>query len=343
MGLGARCEGGAGVQAAALPLPDGARSGRCAEGLAAIARAAALLSIVRSRACFSPPLLAAKGGPGAEQPREGRQPGTRWCGPTTAVPGVIWGAFARVAPPAWPFRPLIPRVWMFSTARADQKLPALRLACWRTLKTPPPPRLPSPRFRCFGCSRSSRRRSRVSRSWGAWRATSSRTAPVSGCCPTTGGPRLRRADSARAMPHRACSAWGVHGPRPPPAAGTILRQSKSFSNEVAAAYASEVLALTKRARHMVRDLDPRVRARARGGRRLLRAPAVSLSAPRRHGRAGSEASGPSAFRGEASAADACPCTVPRPLPSRLRTTSSSSGCGSRTAARSLLRRATTAS
>jgi len=40
--------------------------------------------------------------------------------------------------------------------------------------------------------------------------------------------------------------------------GTILRQSKSFSEEQAARYAVEVLRLTNRARHFVRDLEPKV-------------------------------------------------------------------------------------
>ena len=43
--------------------------------------------------------------------------------------------------------------------------------------------------------------------------------------------------------------------------GNVVRQSKSFSDEVAASYASEVSKLTKRARHLVRDLDPKVRLR----------------------------------------------------------------------------------
>ena len=41
--------------------------------------------------------------------------------------------------------------------------------------------------------------------------------------------------------------------------GAVVRQSKSFSDEVAASYATEVNKLTKRARHLVRDLDPKVR------------------------------------------------------------------------------------
>jgi hypothetical protein len=45
--------------------------------------------------------------------------------------------------------------------------------------------------------------------------------------------------------------------------GAVVRQSKSFSDEVAASYATEVNKLTKRARHLVRDLDPKVRAPAR--------------------------------------------------------------------------------
>ena len=41
--------------------------------------------------------------------------------------------------------------------------------------------------------------------------------------------------------------------------GSILRQSKGFTAQDAAAYAAPVLALTLRARHAVRDLDPKVR------------------------------------------------------------------------------------
>jgi len=41
--------------------------------------------------------------------------------------------------------------------------------------------------------------------------------------------------------------------------GVVLRQSKSFSSETASTYAREVLSLTRRARHVVRDLDPKVR------------------------------------------------------------------------------------
>lgn len=44
--------------------------------------------------------------------------------------------------------------------------------------------------------------------------------------------------------------------------GNVVRQSKSFSDEVAASYALEVSKLTKRARHLVRDLDPKVRRAA---------------------------------------------------------------------------------
>jgi hypothetical protein len=45
--------------------------------------------------------------------------------------------------------------------------------------------------------------------------------------------------------------------------GAVLRQSKSFTDEVAASYAEEVFKLTTRARHFVRDLDPKVRAHGR--------------------------------------------------------------------------------
>ena len=43
--------------------------------------------------------------------------------------------------------------------------------------------------------------------------------------------------------------------------GAILRQSKGMTAREAAAYAAPVLALTQRARHAVRDLDPKVSAR----------------------------------------------------------------------------------
>ena len=42
--------------------------------------------------------------------------------------------------------------------------------------------------------------------------------------------------------------------------GAILRQSKGMTAREAAAYAAPVLALTQRARHAVRDLDPKVSA-----------------------------------------------------------------------------------
>lgn len=45
--------------------------------------------------------------------------------------------------------------------------------------------------------------------------------------------------------------------------GTILRQSKGLSARDAAMYATQILALTARARHAVRDLDPKVRQPAR--------------------------------------------------------------------------------
>lgn len=41
--------------------------------------------------------------------------------------------------------------------------------------------------------------------------------------------------------------------------GTILRQSKSLSPGDAAIYAKEMAALTAKARHVVRDLNPKVR------------------------------------------------------------------------------------
>ena len=44
--------------------------------------------------------------------------------------------------------------------------------------------------------------------------------------------------------------------------GSILRMSKGLSARDAGMYASQVLALTARARHAVRDLDPKVRAAA---------------------------------------------------------------------------------
>ncbi len=57
--------------------------------------------------------------------------------------------------------------------------------------------------------------------------------------------------------------------------GVILRQSKTFSSAAAMQYATEVLALTKRARHVVRDIDPKVRGGARGGMEGCRAVAAS--------------------------------------------------------------------
>ena len=51
---------------------------------------------------------------------------------------------------------------------------------------------------------------------------------------------------------------GVEGFVITDAEGHVLRQSKSFDEAQAAQYASEVLKLTKRARHVVRDLEPKV-------------------------------------------------------------------------------------
>lgn len=53
---------------------------------------------------------------------------------------------------------------------------------------------------------------------------------------------------------------GVEGYVITDGAGSVLRQSKSFTDEVAVSYAEEVFKLTTRARHFVRDLDPKVRA-----------------------------------------------------------------------------------
>jgi hypothetical protein len=62
--------------------------------------------------------------------------------------------------------------------------------------------------------------------------------------------------------------------------GNVVRQSKSFTDEVAASYAGEIVKLTKRARHFVRDLDPKVRRRfARA--RLLPLPAAGAARPAR--------------------------------------------------------------
>ena len=52
---------------------------------------------------------------------------------------------------------------------------------------------------------------------------------------------------------------GVEGYLITDGAGQILRKSKNFSATDAASYAKEVLTLTMRARHAVRDLDPKVR------------------------------------------------------------------------------------
>ena len=53
---------------------------------------------------------------------------------------------------------------------------------------------------------------------------------------------------------------GVEGFVITDAEGVILRQSKAFSDELAQSYAAEVVKLARRARHVVRDLDPKVRA-----------------------------------------------------------------------------------
>ena len=52
---------------------------------------------------------------------------------------------------------------------------------------------------------------------------------------------------------------GVEGFVITDAEGVILRQSKSFSDQLAQSYAAEVVKLARRARHVVRDLDPKVR------------------------------------------------------------------------------------
>jgi hypothetical protein len=41
-------------------------------------------------------------------------------------------------------------------------------------------------------------------------------------------------------------------------AGAVLRQSKGISTDTAAKYAAEMLKLTHKARHVVRDIDPKV-------------------------------------------------------------------------------------
>ena len=59
---------------------------------------------------------------------------------------------------------------------------------------------------------------------------------------------------------------GVEGFVITDAEGHVLRQSKSYTDEEAGQYALEVLKLTKRARHVVRDLEPKVRmVDGRGG------------------------------------------------------------------------------
>ena len=55
---------------------------------------------------------------------------------------------------------------------------------------------------------------------------------------------------------------GVEGFVITDAEGVILRQSKAFSDELAQSYAAEVVKLARRARHVVRDLDPKVRGPA---------------------------------------------------------------------------------
>lgn len=60
---------------------------------------------------------------------------------------------------------------------------------------------------------------------------------------------------------RIATMGGVEGYLITDGAGQILRKSKNFSATDAASYAKEVLTLTMRARHVVRDLDPKVRTR----------------------------------------------------------------------------------
>ncbi len=61
---------------------------------------------------------------------------------------------------------------------------------------------------------------------------------------------------------RISKMGGVEGFVITDAEGVILRQSKSFSDQLAQVYAAEVVKLARRARHVVRDLDPKARAPA---------------------------------------------------------------------------------
>lgn len=58
---------------------------------------------------------------------------------------------------------------------------------------------------------------------------------------------------------RIAKMGGVEGFVITDSEGVVVRQSKSFTDEQAAMYSLEVLRLTNRARHFVRDLDPKVR------------------------------------------------------------------------------------
>ena len=57
---------------------------------------------------------------------------------------------------------------------------------------------------------------------------------------------------------RISKMGGVEGFVITDSVGNVLRKSKSYSDEQAAMYAVEVLRLTNRARHFVRDLEPKV-------------------------------------------------------------------------------------
>ena len=59
--------------------------------------------------------------------------------------------------------------------------------------------------------------------------------------------------------------------------GAVLRHSKAMGAEQSSLYATEVLRLTARARHVVRDLDPRneltvFRLKLKGGVEIISAP-----------------------------------------------------------------------
>lgn len=80
----------------------------------------------------------------------------------------------------------------------------------------------------------------------AWRVTLSQTAGVRIWKCSSGAPCVPWLTTPCSFSWRSCCF-----------AGTILRQSKTLSATEAARYATEMLKLTAKARHVVRDIEPK--------------------------------------------------------------------------------------